>query len=148
MKLHELKPVPGSRHRVKRVGRGPGSGHGKTATKGHKGQKARSGGGKPAWFEGGQLPLHRRVPKRGFRRPFRPVYAVVNVKDLERFEAGAQVTPERLKEAGLVKRLDHGVKILGKGEIGKPLHVIAHKFSRSAEEKIQQAGGTIEVLER
>jgi len=148
MKLHELKPVPGSRHRVKRVGRGPGSGHGKTSTKGHKGQKARSGGGKPAWFEGGQLPLHRRVPKRGFRRPFRPVYAVVNVKDLERFEAGAQVTPERLKEAGLVKRLDHGVKILGEGEIGKPLHVIAHKFSRSAAEKIRQAGGTVEVLER
>lgn len=148
MKLHELKPVPGSSHRVKRVGRGPGSGHGKTSTKGHKGQKARSGRGKPAWFEGGQLPLHRRVPKRGFRRPFRPVYAVVNVKDLERFEAGAQVTPERLKEAGLVKRLDHGVKILGKGEIGKPLHIIAHKFSRSAAEKIQRAGGTVEVLER
>ncbi|MBI3989452.1 MAG: 50S ribosomal protein L15 [candidate division NC10 bacterium] len=146
MKLHELKRVPGSRHRVKRVGRGPGSGHGKTSTKGHKGQKARSGGGKPAWFEGGQLPLHRRVPKRGFHRPFRQVYAVVNLKDLERFEAGARVTPEQLKETGLIKQLKNGVKILGEGEIHKPLHIVAHKFSRSAVEKIQQAGGTVEVF--
>lgn len=147
MKLHELGPPDGARKRVKRVGRGPGSGHGKTAGRGHKGQKARSGGKVSPWFEGGQLPLHRRVPKRGFRNPFKKVYAIVNLKDLDRFEAGTKVTPVLLEEAGLVKNSLDGIKVLGEGELTKPLHVLAHKFSRSAVQKIQEAGGTVEVIE-
>lgn len=147
MRLHELQPPEGGRKRVKRVGRGPGSGHGKTAGRGHKGQKARSGGKASPWFEGGQLPLHRRVPKRGFRNPFKKVYAIVNLKDLDRFEAGTKVTPVLLEEAGLVKNSLDGVKVLGEGELTKPLHILAHKFSRSAVQKIQEAGGTVEVIE-
>lgn len=147
MKLHELGPPDGARKRVKRVGRGPGSGHGKTAGRGHKGQKARSGGKVSPWFEGGQLPLHRRVPKRGFRNPFKKVYAIVNLKDLDRFEAGTKVTPVLLEEAGLVKNSLDGIKVLGEGELTKPLHILAHKFSRSAVQKIQEAGGTVEVIE-
>lgn len=146
MRLHALKPPEGARKRMKRVGRGPGSGHGKTAGRGHKGQKARSGGQVHPWFEGGQLPLYRRVPKRGFRNPLKKVYAIVNLKDLDRFEAGTKVTPALLEEAGLVKNALKGVKVLGEGELRKPLHILAHKFSRSAAQKIRETGGTVEVI--
>jgi large subunit ribosomal protein L15 len=148
MKLHELKPAAGSRKRPKIVGRGPGSGHGQTSGRGDKGQKARSGGSSRPWFEGGQLPLHRRVPKRGFTNVFRTEYAILNVKDLERFEAGTAVGPSMLWEAGLVRRVASGVKILGEGSLSKPLTVSAHAFSKSAEAKIRAAGGTIEVIAR
>jgi len=146
MKLYELKPVPGSRKRLKRVGRGPGSGHGQTSGRGDKGQKARSGGSVPPRFEGGQLPLHRRLPKRGFYNPFRKTYAIVNLAVLDRFEAGARVTPEILREAGLVKRFFDGVKILGDGILSKVLYVSAHKFSQSAIRKIEAAGGRAEII--
>jgi large subunit ribosomal protein L15 len=145
MKLHELKPPAGSRKRRKIVGRGPGSGHGKTSGKGEKGQRARSGGGSHPWFEGGQLPLHRRVPKRGFTNIFRIEYAVLNVKDLERFASGTTVTPALLREAGLV-RTSAQVKILGEGSLDKALTVSAHRFSQSAADKIRAAGGTVEVI--
>jgi large subunit ribosomal protein L15 len=147
MKLHELKPPAGSRHRRKVLGRGVGSGHGKTSGKGEKGQKARAGGGSHPWFEGGQLPLHRRVPKRGFVNIFRREYAIVNVKDLERFAPGTAVTPSSLAEAGLVRATGALVKILGEGALGKPLTVSAHGFSKTAEEKIRAAGGTVEVIQ-
>jgi large subunit ribosomal protein L15 len=146
MKLHELRPPAGSRHRVKRVGRGPGSGHGQTAGKGEKGQLARSGGGHRPYFEGGQLPLHRRVPKRGFTNIFRKTYVVLNVKDLDRFEPGAAVTPATLQEAGLVRRGAALVKILGEGTLTKALRVSAHGFSKTAAEKIRAAGGRLEVI--
>lgn len=145
MKLHELKPPAGARHRRKIVGRGAGSGHGKTSGRGEKGQGARSGGNTHPWFEGGQLPLHRRIPKRGFTNLFRQEYAICNVQDLERFEAGTAVTPERLVEAGLVRDVT-AVKILGKGPLSKALTVSAHRFSKGAAEKIQSAGGTVEVI--
>lgn len=146
MKLNELKSPAGATHRVKRVGRGIGSGHGKTSTRGHKGQKARSGGGMRPGFEGGQMPLQRRLPKRGFTNIFKKYYAVVNVGDLERFEEGTVVTPELLIEAGLVNKIKDGVKILGNGELTKKLTVQAHKFSQQAEEKITARGGQIEVI--
>ncbi len=146
MKLHELKPPAGSRKRRKIVGRGPGSGHGQTAGRGEKGQKARSGGGSRPWFEGGQLPLHRRVPKRGFTNIFRKQYAIVNVKDLNRFEAGTAVTPAALQAAGLIRARGDGVKILGDGELSRALTVSAQKFSQQAAEKIRAAGGTVQVL--
>ena len=147
MKLHELKPPVGSRHRRKIVGRGPGSGHGKTSGKGEKGQRARSGGGSHPWFEGGQLPLHRRIPKRGFVNIFRKEYAVLNVKDLERFAAGTAVSPATFVEAGLVKRAAAvGVKVLGEGNLTKALTVSAHRFSKVAADKIRAAGGTVEVI--
>lgn len=146
MKLHELRPPAGSRHRVKRVGRGPGSGHGQTSGKGEKGQLARSGSGQRPYFEGGQLPLHRRVPKRGFTNIFRKVYDILNVKDLDRFEAGAAVTPATLQEAGLVRRGPALVKILGEGALTKALSVSAHGFSKTAAEKIRAAGGRLEVI--
>jgi len=146
MKLHELRPPAGSRHRVKRVGRGPGSGHGQTSGKGEKGQLARSGSGQRPYFEGGQLPLHRRVPKRGFTNIFRKVYAILNVKDLDRFEAGAAVTPASMQEAGLVRRGPALVKILGEGTLTKALSVSAHGFSKTAAEKIRAAGGRLEVI--
>lgn len=146
MKLHELKPPAGSRKRRKVVGRGPGSGHGQTSGRGEKGQKARSGGQSRPWFEGGQLPLHRRVPKRGFTNIFRKEYAILNVKDLERFEAGTTVTPATLSEAGLVRTAAAPVKILGEGSLSKPLAVSAHAFSQSAAAKIRAAGGTLEVI--
>jgi large subunit ribosomal protein L15 len=146
MKLHELKPPAGARKRRKIVGRGPGSGHGKTAGKGEKGQKARSGGGSHPWFEGGQLPLHRRVPKRGFTNIFRKRYAIVNVADLNRFEPGTAVTPGALQAAGLIRQAGEGVKVLGDGEVTRSLTVSAQKFSRAAAEKIRAAGGTVEVL--
>jgi len=146
MKLHELKPPARSRKRRKIVGRGPGSGHGQTSGRGEKGQKARSGGGSAPWFEGGQLPLHRRVPKRGFTNIFRKQYAIVNVRDLNRFEAGTAVTPAALQAAGLIHGVGDGVKILGDGEMTRALAVSAQKFSAAAAEKIRAAGGTVQVL--
>ena len=145
--LHELKPGKGARHRPKRVGRGIGSGHGKTAGRGTKGQKARSGGAKGPGFEGGQMPLQRRIPKRGFTNaPFRKEYAVVNVEALNRFEPGTEVTPELLQERGIVKDARDGIKILGDGDLKVALTVRAHKFSESARAKIGQAGGRAEVI--
>lgn len=146
MKLNELRPVEGARHAKKRVGRGVGSGMGKTATRGHKGQNARSGGGVRPAFEGGQTPLFKRLPKRGFTNVSRKEYAVVNLGDInEKFEAGTTVDVEALKNAGLVKKEYEGVKILGNGELDKALTIKAKKFSKSAVEKIQAVGGTVEV---
>lgn len=146
MKLHELSPAPGSVKKAYRVGRGAGSGNGKTAGKGHKGQNARSGGGVRPGFEGGQMPLQRRVPKRGFTNIFATVYATVNVSDLECFEDGTVVDVNVLKEAGLVKKVNDGVKVLGNGELTKKLTVNAAAFSASAKEKIEKAGGKAEVI--
>ena len=146
MKLHELAPAVGAKKRRKRIGRGPGSGHGKTATKGTKGLLARSGGTRRPGFEGGQMPLIRRVPKFGFSNPFRTEYAIVNLKALEALGAVDQVTPQVLIEAGLVKRKLRPVKILGLGEVGRPLVIQAHKFSKVAMEKIVAAGGRAEVI--
>ncbi|CAG7647370.1 50S ribosomal protein L15 [Paenibacillus solanacearum] len=146
MKLHELTSAPGSRTSRKRVGRGIGSGMGKTATRGHKGQNARSGGGVRPGFEGGQNPLYRRLPKRGFNNRFRTEYATINVEELNKFAAGTEVTPEVLLEAGIVKNPKDGIKILGNGEITVGLNVKANKFSQSAVEKIQAAGGKTEVI--
>jgi len=145
--LSELKPAPGSTKGRKRVGRGTGSGHGKTSGRGSNGQNARSGGGVRPGFEGGQLPLQRRVPKRGFSNArYKTEYAVVNIGDLERFEAGSVVNVEALRKAGLVKALKDGVKVLGEGELTKNLLVQANAFSKSAEEKITAAGGKAEVV--
>ena len=147
MKLHELSPNPGSVKTRKRVGRGAGSGLGKTSGKGHKGQNARSGGGVRVGFEGGQLPLFRRLSKRGFNNyEFRTVYATVNVGDLDRFEEGTIVTPELLIEVGLVKKQLDGIKVLGNGELTKKLTVKANKFSNSAKTKIENIGGKTEVM--
>lgn len=146
MKLHELKPAQGTKKGRKRVGRGTGSGLGKTSGKGQKGQKSRSGGGVRIGFEGGQMPLYRRLPKVGFTNIFRKEYAIVNIKDLDIFENGTEVTPEVLKEAGLVKAMKNGVKILGNGEISKQLTVKAHKFSKTAAERIVASGGKVEVI--
>ena len=146
MKLHELQVVEGARHSRKRVGRGTGSGHGKTACKGHKGQNARSGGGVRPGFEGGQTPLFKRLPKRGFTNVNHKEYAVVNVEDLNVFENGAVVTIENLQEKGLVKKVYDGVKVLGNGKLDKNLTVKANKFSKTAEAAITSAGGKIEVI--
>ncbi|RIX47867.1 50S ribosomal protein L15 [Paenibacillus nanensis] len=146
MKLHELAPAPGSTQAPKRKGRGIGSGNGKTAGKGHKGQNARSGGGVRPGFEGGQNPLYRRVPKRGFNNPFRTEYAIVNIEELNGFAAGTEVTPAVLLEQGIVKNPLAGIKILGNGELKVALTVKAKKFSQSAVEKIQAAGGKTEVI--
>jgi large subunit ribosomal protein L15 len=146
MRLEELKPNSGSKKKSNRVGRGPGSGNGKTAGKGHKGQKARSGGVKGAGFEGGQMPLQRRLPKRGFTNIFRKEYSVVNLADLEKMSGADTVTPEALMQQGLIKNLKNGVKVLGMGELTAKLTVRAHKFSKSALEKIQAAGGKAEVI--
>lgn len=146
MKLNEIRPAEGHRKAAKRKGRGVGSSLGKTAGRGHKGQGARSGGGVRPGFEGGQLPLYRRLPKRGFTNHFALRYAEVNVGQLAAFESGAVVTPEALKEKGIIRREFDGVKILGRGELKKKLTVKAAKFSKSAEEKITAAKGKIEVL--
>lgn len=147
MKLNELRPNPGSVKTRKRVGRGAGSGLGKTSGKGHKGQNARSGGGVRVGFEGGQLPLFRRLSKRGFNNyNFRTVYATVNVSDLDRFEEGTTVTPELLIETGLVKKELDGIKVLGNGELTKKLTVKANKFSDVAKTKIEKIGGKTEVI--
>ena len=147
MRLHDLRPAKGATHERKRVGRGIGSGMGKTSTKGHKGQKARSGASPRLGFEGGQTPLHRRLPQRaGFRNVNRKEYAVVNLDDLERFEAGTEINPELLINSGIVKSPKDGIKILGNGDLTKALNVRANKFSKTAEEKLKAAGGTAEVL--
>lgn len=146
MQLHNLKPAPGSRREAKRKGRGEGSGLGKTAGRGQGGQKSRSGGGVRRGFEGGQMPLIRRLPKRGFNNIFKKDIITVNVEDLNRFDAGEEITPERLKEKGLIKSFGDGVKVLGRGEIEKQLTVKANAFSKSAVEKIEAAGGKVEVV--
>jgi len=146
MKLHTLAPSAGAKKNRKRIGRGPGSGHGKTATKGHKGLLARSGGGKRPGFEGGQMPLIRRLPKHGFLYPFRTEYAVVNLKSLAALGTADQITPQVLAGAGLIKRKTQPVKILGVGDLGRPVTIQAHKFSKSAMDKIQAAGGRAEVI--
>jgi len=147
MSLTGLKPAKGAKHAKKRVGRGQGSGNGKTAGRGHKGAKSRSGWRMKRGFEGGQMPLHRRMPKRGFHNPFREEFAVVNLDTIaEVFDAGSEVTPELLAERGLIGGARRKVKVLGRGDIGKKLTVRAHKFSGTAQEKITAAGGTAEVL--
>ena len=145
MKLHELAPAAGSTTAAKRLGRGVGSGLGKTSGKGHKGAKARSGGGKRPGFEGGQMPLYRRVPKKGFTNIFRMEYAEVNVGQLEVFTEGTAVNAELLKAAGIIKKTMDGVKVLGNGELTKKLSVEAAKFTESAKEKIEAVGGKAEV---
>ncbi len=146
MKLHELRPAEGSTKNKKRIGRGTATGQGKSAGKGQKGQNSRSGGGVRIGFEGGQMPLYRRLPKVGFTNIFRKEFAIVNLEDLDIFENGAVVTPDNLKEAGLIKNMKSGVKILGTGEISKGLTIQAHKFSKTAVEKITAAGGKVEVI--
>ena len=147
MKLHELERNREAKHERRRVGRGMGSGLGKTSGRGEKGQKARSGASIPAQFEGGQLPLYRRLPKRGFSNSdFKIRYATINVSDLNRFEDGTEITPELLKDTGLLKNQLDGVKILGNGEITKKLTVKANKFSKSAVEKLEKCGSKIEVI--
>ena len=146
MKLHELKAVEGARKDGFRVGRGPGSGNGKTAGKGHKGQKARSGGLGKLGFEGGQTPLARRLPKRGFTNFNRKEYAIINLTQLNNFQDGSEVTPAILKEMGLVKNAKDGIKVLGEGELEKKLTVKANKFSKTAAARIEKAGGTVEVI--
>lgn len=146
MKISDLAPSPGAKKKKKKLGRGPGSGHGKTAAKGHKGQAARSGGTKAPWFEGGQQPLTRRVPKRGFTNIFRTEYSIVSLERLERFDAETVVTPQVLRDAGVVKRPQRLIKVLSDGTLTKSLVVSAHKFSRKAVEKIEAAGGRAEIL--
>ena len=146
MELNNLKPKKGARHAKKRVGRGPGSGHGKTAARGEKGQKSRSGFSRQLGFEGGQMPLHRRLPKRGFTNIFKKNYAVVNLADLERFDNGATVDEAALRQAGLVKGQNDGVKVLGNGKLSKKLTVSATKFSATAKQSIEAAGGTAQEI--
>ena len=147
MKLHELKPAAGSKKAPKRVGRGTGSGLGRNAGKGEKGQNARSGGGVRPGFEGGQMPLYRRLPKRGFTNArFKVEYAVINMTDLNRFDNGAVITPELLKEMGLVKNQLSGIKVLGNGTLEKKVTIKAHKFSAKAVEQIEKLGGKAEVI--
>ena len=146
MKLHELRAVPGATRAPKRKGRGTGTGNGTTAGRGMNGQKSRSGGGVRLGFEGGQMPLYRRIPKRGFTNIWGTEYTVLNVSDLNRFEAGSTVTPETLKEAGLAKQVKDGIKILGGGDLEKGLTVQANKFSKTAGEKIEAAGGKAVVI--
>lgn len=146
MKLYELRPAPGSKTEAKRKGRGAGTGNGKTAGRGHKGQNARSGGGVRPGFEGGQMPLYRRLPKRGFKNIFAKSYAEVNVSELNRFEDGAVVDAAALKEAGVISKIMDGVVILGRGEITKKVTVKAARVTKGAEEKITAAGGKVEVI--
>ena len=146
MKLHELSPASGSRKERKRVGRGTGSGTGKTSGRGHKGQNARSGGGVRPGFEGGQNPLYRRLPKRGFTNPTRKEYAIINIEELNSFAADTEVTPELLSAQGIIKNAKSGIKILGNGDVTVKLTVKANKFSQSAVEKIEAAGGKTEVI--
>lgn len=146
MKLHELSPAPGSKTEAKRKGRGPGTGNGKTAGRGHKGQNARSGGGVRPGFEGGQMPLYRRLPKRGFTNIFAKEYVSINVSELNKFEDGAEVTPALLLENGIVSKILDGIVILGRGELNKKLTVKAARFSKTAAEKIEAVGGKAEVM--
>ena len=146
MKLHELKAVPGSRKAPKRKGRGTATGQGKTAGRGMNGQNSRSGGGVRLGFEGGQMPLYRRIPKRGFTNIWRKEPAIINIGDLNAFEEGSEVTAEALKEKGLIKKADNGLKVLGDGKLDKKLVIKANKFSKSAAEAIEKAGGKAEVI--
>ena len=146
MRLSDLSPAPGSNRKNKRVGRGPGSGHGKTSCKGHKGQKARSGGQTKSGFEGGQMPLQRRMPKRGFTNIFKKQYAIINLKDLNNV-SDSVITPELIIERGLIRNIKDGIKVLGEGAITKPLSIKAHAFSASAKEKIHRAGGSTEIIQ-
>ena len=147
MNIQSLSPAPNSTYKVKRLGRGTGSGHGKTAGKGHKGQNARSGGGVRPGFEGGQMPLIRRLPKRGFTNNWKKVYTTINVSELNKLEPNTIVTAEMLKATGKISKIgEYGLKVIGNGEINIPLTVKANKFSESAIQKIQKAGGTIEVV--
>lgn len=146
MRLHELRPAEGAKKSPKRIGRGTGSGWGKTAGKGQKGQNSRSGGGVRPGFEGGQMPLYRRLPKRGFTNIFAKEYTCINVDRLNIFEDGTEVTPELLREMGMAKRVNDGIKILGNGNIEKKLTVKANKISKAAAEKIEAAGGKVEVI--
>lgn len=146
MKIHDLSPVEGSRKQKKRVGRGPGSGHGKTSCRGHKGQKSRSGGSIPPGFEGGQMPLQRRLPKRGFTNIFKKQYVLINIRDLNRFDPNSTLGIEALKSAGLVKGNKDGIKLLGDGEISHPVMIKVHKVSKTARDKIEAAGGKVEVI--
>ncbi len=145
MKLSELRPAAGSRKKTKRIGRGVGSGHGKTSCRGHKGQGSRSGGGVPAWFEGGQMPIQRRLPKRGFTNIFRINYNIINLKDLDKIKSNDPITLELLREKKIVKR-KRPIKILGGGELTKPVIIHAKKFSKSAMKKIEEAGGKAVVV--
>ena len=147
MELSNLKPKKGARHGKKRVGRGPGSGHGKTASRGEKGQKSRSGYSSKLGFEGGQMPLHRRLPKRGFTNIFKKEHAIVNLSDLERFDNGATVDEAALRQAGLIKGHHDGIKVLGNGKLSKKLTVQAKKFSESARKQIEAAGGTCQEIQ-
>ena len=146
MNLHDLKPKGGARKKEVRVGRGTGSGRGKTSCRGHKGQKARSGGGVRPGFEGGQMPIYRRLPKRGFKNIWANVYATVNVETLNRFPGGAEVDAALLVEAGILKNVHDGIRILGNGELTKKLTVKAHGFTKTAVQKIEAAGGKTEVI--
>ena len=150
MRLHDLKPNPGAKHRRKRLGCGESSGHGKTSGKGHKGQKARSGGSLRPGFEGGQMPLHRRLPKRGFNNAaFKTVYGIINLDDLEkRFDDGAAINEKLLRGAGLVRGSLEGIKVLGRGEVKKRFHLEVDSISASAREKVEKAGGTITLIRR
>jgi large subunit ribosomal protein L15 len=145
MRIHDLSPQKGSKKARKRIARGPGSGHGKTACRGQKGQKSRSGGRVRPGFEGGQMPLQRRVPKRGFANPFRVEFKALNLRDLERFDVGASVGPEELIEAGLIGKNDR-VKLLGQGDLTRALTVKVHRVSGSARSKVEAAGGTVELI--
>jgi large subunit ribosomal protein L15 len=147
MELNNLKPKKSSRHSKKRIGRGPGSGHGKTAGRGEKGQKSRTGFSRMLGFEGGQMPLHRRLPKRGFTNIFKKIHAVVNLADLERFDNGATIDEATLRQAGLVKGRYDGIKVLGTGKLSKKLTVHATKFSETARKQIEAAGGTCQEIE-
>ena len=148
MKLHELQPAVGATKRRKVVGRGRGSGNGTTAGRGGKGQTARTGSGIPAWFEGGQMPLIRRLPKRGFTNVFKKEYAIINIENLERFEPNQEITPELLIARGMIRSRHDGIKILGEGALTKALTVWAHKFSRGAVAKIEAAGGKVQGIGR
>jgi large subunit ribosomal protein L15 len=146
MRIHELSPSRGSRRKAKRVGRGAGSGHGKTSCRGHKGQKSRSGGRVSPGFEGGQMPLQRRLPKRGFTNIFKKKYAVINIKDLNRFGPDTRLDMQAIKDSGLVKRTEDRVKLLGDGNISHPVLIKVHHASKAAREKVEAAGGAVEIL--
>ena len=148
MKLEELQPAPGAKKKRKRVGCGTGSGHGKTATRGHKGQRARSGSKIHPWFEGGQMPLQRRVPKRGFHNVFKKIYAIVNVEDLKRFSADAVVDAKAMREAGLINKRNVKVKLLGRGDIDRPLRITVDACTKSARALVEKAGGQIQIIKR
>jgi len=147
LRIGRLKPADGSKSSRKRLGCGPGSGLGKTAGRGHKGQKARSGASIPAWFEGGQMPLQRRLPKRGFTNIFRVQRQIVNVRDLDKFDANAEVNAEALLDKGIIKNLNRPVKLLGEGELNKPLKVTVHACSKQAKEIVEKAGGEVQIVD-